>query len=226
MAWCSDEARLGPVWGLIVALLFPLGYAGWDLATRRDLSPLSVLGFISLLLSGGFGLLRVGGFWFAIKEAALPVVLGLAIPLSLRTPQPLVRVLLYNDQVLDTERVRVALVERGKLTDFARLLAWASWMLALAMWVSAVTNFGLAWWLLPARAGTPEFNRQLGKLQFWSWPGTMLPTTAMVFYILFRLVHGLEGLTGLKGSQLFHPRHGRRAEPAPLPIPPEKPADT
>lgn len=215
LGFASSEKRLGPVWSLVVALVFPLGYGLWDLATRRKWNVFSILGCVGTLLTGGLGLMKISGFWFAVKEAAVPVLIGIAIPLSLRTRQPLVRMLLYNDQVLDTRRIHEALVARGKEADFNRLLRWASWMLAAAMLVSAATNFGLAIWLLPDQSGTEEFNRQLGKLQFWSWPGTMLPTSAMIFYTLFRLLKGVEDLTGLKGDDLFHQKGKPAAEPPP-----------
>jgi hypothetical protein len=202
----APENRLGPMWSLVVALAFPVGYSLWELLRRRTWNALAVLGLVSTLISGGLGLMNMSGFWFAAKEAALPLVLGLAVPLTLRTRQPLIRLVLYNDQVLDTRRIHEALVARDQVTAFDRLLVWASWMLAAAMLVGGTVNFGLALWLLPAESGTPEFTRQLGKLQLWSWPGTMVPMSAMIFYALFRLLKGVEDLTGLRGDELFHPR--------------------
>jgi hypothetical protein len=206
LSYGSNEKYFGPVWGMLVALAFPLGYALYDLIRRRKWNVLSVVGFTGTLLTGSLGLLKMSGFWFAVKEAAVPLVLGLAIPATMRTRQPLVRTLLYNDQLLDTGRIRRALEERRNLVAFEHLLWWASWVLAAAFLLSAMINFGLAWWLLPAESGTEEFNRQLGKLQFWSWPGVVVPSSAMVFFAMFRLVKGLEQLTGLKGDDLFHPR--------------------
>ena len=51
----------------------------------------------------------------------VPLIIGLAIPLSLRTRQPLVRALLYNDQVLNTGRIQQALDERGNQAGFDAL---------------------------------------------------------------------------------------------------------
>ncbi|HNU98892.1 MAG: MFS transporter [Verrucomicrobia bacterium] len=206
LAYGSKEKYLGPAWGMIVALSFPLGYAIYDLVRRRTWNVISIVGFVGTLLTGSLGLLKMSGFWFAVKEAAVPLVLGLAIPASLRTRQPLVRTLLYNDQLLDTKRIHRALEQRRNIAAFDQLLRWASWILAGAFLISAVINFALAWWLLPAQSGTEEFNRQLGKLQFWSWPGVVIPSSAMVFYAMFRLVKGLEHMTGLKGDELFHPK--------------------
>lgn len=211
LTFLSAPNRLGPAGALVTALLFPLGYGAWDLWRRRTWNLLSVLGITGTLVTGGLGLLEMSGFWFAVKEAALPVLLGLAIPLSLRTRQPLVKTLLYNDQVLNTARISEALAARGQQARFEALLAWASWVLAATLLVSAVVNFTLAWWLLPATSGTDEFNRQLAKLQLWSWPASFLPMAGGMFYALARLLKGLETLTGLRGEDLFHPRPHRGA---------------
>lgn len=209
LSYGSKAQYLGAFWGLVAALAFPLGYAIYDLLRRRTWNVLSVIGFVGTLLTGGLGLLKMSGLWFAVKEAAVPLVLGLAIPATLRTRQPLVRTLLYNDQVLDTARIQSALEAQRNVPAFEALLAWASWILASSFLLSSVINFILAWWLLPSESGTEAFNRQLGKLQLWSWPAVVLPSSAMVFYALFRLVRGVEALTGLKGDELFHPKGGQ-----------------
>ena len=206
LTFASKEAALGPVWGLVVALVFPLGYGLGSLIRRRTWNLFSVLGCLSVLLTGGFGLLQVDGIWFAVKEAVLPTVLGLAVPLSMRTRQPLIRTLLYNDQVLDTARIEAALEARNAQLDFNQLLTWASWMIGLSLFLSAATNFALTLWMLPDQPGTEHFNAQLGKLQFWSWPVTMIPSGAISFYALVKLLQGVEQLTGLTREDLFHPR--------------------
>ncbi len=210
LTFLSTEQRLGPAGALIAALAFPLSYGLWDLWKRRTWSLFSALGLTGTLITGGLGLMKMSGFWFAVKEAALPVLLGLALPGSLRTRQPLVKTLLYNDQVLNTGRIAEALAARGTAPRFEALLVWASWVLAGTLVVSAGINFLLAWWLLPAMSGTDEFNRQLAKLQLWSWPGTFVPMAAGMFYTLFKLLKGLEALTGLHGEELFHARPRRR----------------
>lgn len=206
LSWLSSEEWLGPVWGLVVSLLFPLVYGAWDLVGRRTWNTLSLLGFSSTLLSGGLGLMQLNDFWFAFKEAGLAWLLGLAIPASLRTSRPLVRTLLYNDQVVNVQRVQVALVEGKRTADFDIVLRRSSWLLAAAFAFSGVLNFFLALWLLPSQGGTSEFNRQLAKLQFWSWPVVMVPSSAMVFGTMMRLLREVERLTGLPPQEIFrHP---------------------
>lgn len=201
----STDRWLGPVWGLVVALIFPIGYGIYDLARRKKTNFLSVLGFISVLLSGGLGLLKMDGWWFAVKDAAIPLLFGVAVVASLRTKRPLVRELLFNDQVIDTARVDAALDERGHRSEFDRLLTRASIGLALSFGLSAVLNFGLARYLLRSPAGTPEFNAELGRMHVLSWPVIVLPSMIVTMFVFWKLMNGLTRLTGLETDQIFHP---------------------
>jgi len=204
LAKASSEARLGPVWALIVALAFPLGYGGYDLITRRKWNFFSILGFTSVLLTGGLGLLKVDGFWFAVKEASIPAIFGIAVVGSLWTKTPLVRTFLYNDKVIDTGKVHAVLVERTNTDAFDRLLVHATWFLATSFFLSAVLNFGLARYLLKSPSGTPAFNEELGKMTAMSWPVIVLPSMVVTLGALWYLMAGIRRLTGLKLEEIFH----------------------
>ncbi|MDR0902257.1 MAG: MFS transporter [Opitutaceae bacterium] len=199
----SSERWLGPVWGLVIALAFPSGYGIWDFARRRQANFISIIGFASVLLTGGFGLMKLDGFFFAVKEAAVPSVIGLFVLLSARTKRPLVKTIIYNDQVLDTGRVHAALEERGRQRDFENLLARSSRALALTFLVSAVLNFALARHLLKSPPGTGEFNAELGQMNIWSWPVIVLPSMVMLMFVLWKLISGIQRLTGLEQEQIF-----------------------
>jgi hypothetical protein len=199
----SSERWLGPVWGLVIALAFPTGYGLWDFARRRQANFISIIGFASVLLTGGFGLMKLDGFWFAVKEAAVPSVIGLFVLLSARTKRPLVKTIIYNDQVLDTARVDTALAERGRQRDFENLLARSSRALAGTFLVSAILNFGLARYLLKSPPGTEAFNAELGKMNIWSWPVIVLPSMVMLMFVLWKLIGGIQRLTGLEQEQIF-----------------------
>lgn len=200
----SDEARLGPVWSLVAALAFPVGYGIYDFARRRQANFISIIGFVSVLLTGGFGLLKLDGLWFACKEAAVPTVIGVMVLVSLRTKRPLVREILFNEQVIDVAKVNAALEANGKRSDFETLLKRSSYLLAASFLVSAVLNFGLARYLLRSPAGTPAFNEELGKMNLLSWPVIVAPSMAMTMYALWKLLRGIEALTGLPLDSLFH----------------------
>ncbi len=199
----SSDKYLGPLWGLVVALAFPIGYGVYDLIARRKTNVLSVIGFVSVLLSGGLGLLKAGGIWFAIKDAAVPTVIGAAVLLSLRSKKPLIRELLFNDQIIDVERVNAALDARGERPAFDRLLRDASVWLALAFLGSAILNFALARWILTSPPATPEFNQQLGKMHIMVWPVIVIPSMIVMMFVFWKLITGLTALTGLTQDEIF-----------------------
>jgi hypothetical protein len=199
----STPERLGPVYGLVVALAFPLGYGAWDFVQRRQANFISIIGFVSVLLTGGLGLLHMDGLWFAVKEAAIPTVIGFAVLISLKTKKPLVHTMLYNPQVIDVPRVDAALEERNNRAGFDRLLVTSSYLLTVSFLLSAVLNFGLARYLLTSVSGTPEFNAQLAKMHLLSWPVIVVPSLAMTLLALWRLLSGLKHLTGLSMDEIF-----------------------
>jgi len=200
----SGEKGLGPVGGLLVALAFPLGYFVWDFAQRRQANFISMIGFTSILLTGGLGLMKVGGVGFAIKEAAMPLVIGLVVLLSQGSKRPLVKTILLNDQILDMPRVDAALVARGTRSGLDRLLKNASYALAASFLISAVLNFGLARYLLKSPPGTEAFNAELGRMNALTWPIITLPSMAILMVIMWWLIGGLKKLTGLTQAEVFH----------------------
>lgn len=202
----SKESRLGPTWALLLALSVPLGYGLYDLLVRRKWNAFSVIGVLSTALTGGLGLLKISGFWFAVKEASVPLVLGFAILLTQRTRQPLVRTLVCNDQVLNMPKVDAALDFAGARPAFDELLGRVAWIIAGSFALSAVLNFLLALWILKSPAGTPAFSEELGRLTALSYPVIVLPSMVMMMFGMWKLITGIERLTGLNGDDLFHQR--------------------
>ncbi len=211
----SNEDRLGPQWGMVVALLFPLGYGIYDLIKRKKANIFSIVGIASVLLTGTLNQMKADGLWFAVKEAAIPTLFGAAVLISMRTKRPLVRELLWNDQVINTARVDSVLTEKGQHGELDQLLRRASFGLASSFLLSAVLNFGLARYLLQSPAGTPEFNAELGKMNGLSLPVIMLPTMIVTMFVFWKLMSGLTRLTGLEIDEIFH--GGASAKPKSAP---------
>lgn len=203
LAKFSTDRWLGPAGGLVVALAFPLGYGVYDYVVRRRANFISIIGIVSVLLSGGLGLLKLDGRWFAFKDAAVPTVIGVALLWSARAKEPLVKALLFNDTIIDVPRVHAALAARGAELAFAALMRRCTVFVALAFFISAALNYGLARYLLRSPGGTPEFNAELAKMHLWSWPVIALPSMIMMMFALWRLLTGLRTLTGLETEQIF-----------------------
>ena len=199
----SGPHRLGPAGALIAALLFPLAYGVHDFARRRKANFISIISFAGVLLTGSLGLLKLGGFWFAVKDAAVSSLIGVAVLLSLRSREPLVKMIFCNDTVMDLPRVEAALKERGTEAGFTRLLRQCTVSVALAFFVSGALGYFLARYLLRSPSGTEEFNAELAKMHWLSWPVIVVPVMVLMMIALWRLITGLKGLTGLTTDEIF-----------------------
>jgi len=199
----SSAERLGTTGALLLALSFPIGWGIRDAITRRKLSWLALLGVVSTLLTGGIGLLKVDPYWLAVKEAAIPALIGLAVLGSSWTRWPLIRVLVFNPQLFNVPKIEAALQERGTRTRFDERLRRGTLGLAGTFAFSAVMNFVLARWIVRSPAGTEAFNSELGRLTLLSYPAIALPSMAMMMGLMWWLAHSAKALTGLGLSEML-----------------------
>jgi hypothetical protein len=182
---------------VIVALAFPIIYGIVDFKRAQKINMFSALGVFSILLTGGISLLELDPKYIAIKEAAIPGILGLVTVLSLRTKYPLVNTFLYNDKILKINAIERALNENGKQNEFARSLNVASYLVAASFFLSSFLNYALAKWIVVSPAGTAAFNEELGKMTALSFPVISIPATIVMMVALFYLFKSIKTLTGL-----------------------------
>jgi hypothetical protein len=199
----SGAEQLGPLRALFAALAFPLGWGLWDGWRRRRLNWLSVLGVISTLLTGGIGLLQLDAQWLAVKEAAVPLAIGLAVLGSAWTRQPLIRILVFNADLFDVDRIHQALAERGTERAFEAQLRQGTMLLAGTFFFSAIANYALARFIVTSPAGTEAFNQELGRLTLMSYPVIALPSMVMMMALMYWLARGAKRLTGLELEQMM-----------------------
>jgi hypothetical protein len=199
----SSEQRLGTVWALLLALAFPVGWGVLEGFKRKKLNWLAVLGVVSTLLTGGIGLLKLDPQWLAVKEAAVPGLIGLAVVGSLWTKKPLIRVLVFNANLFDVDRVNAALAQRQTTVPFELRLRTGTMLLAGTFFFSAVANYFLASWVVTSAAGTEAFNQELGRLTLLSYPVIALPSMAMMIGLMFWLARGAKEMTGLNLEEMM-----------------------
>ncbi len=201
----SGADDLGAANALIVALAFPIGLGLYEMIRYRAANYFAVLGLVSVLLTGGIGLLQLDTQWLAVKEAAIPAVLGIAVLVSAWLGYPLIRVVLYNPKILDTDKINRILRERGHEAVFDARLRYATYFLGGTFFFSAVMNFLLATWIVTSPAGSAAFNEELGRLTLISYPMIALPSMLMMLAIFYSLWRSIHGLTGLKFEQVLAP---------------------
>jgi hypothetical protein len=182
---------------MVLALVFPISYGIYDFVTRRKYNFFSILGFASVLMTGLMTVLEVPKEWIAWKEAAIPTLLGLAVLASLKTKNPLVRLFIYNDQVMQVKKVNERLRASDNEKGFEMLLRNCTLWLALSFLISAILNFMLAKVFIQSETGTDMFTQEMGKMTFWSYIIIMVPSMAIMIFILYRLIQGIQRMTGL-----------------------------
>jgi len=194
----SGDEHLGSVNALVIGLAFPLGWGLFELIRYHKKNFIAVLGLISVGLTGGIGLLELDAGWLAIKEAAIPAIIGLAVLVSTRTKYPLVRTLMYNPNVLDVEKIQRSLEEHNRTEEFEERLQKASYFFAGTFLFSSIMNYILAKWIVVSPSGTQAFNEELGQMTLVSYPMIAIPSMVMmmlIFYYLWRTIRRLTGYT-------------------------------
>ena len=192
----SGDDALGPVWALVVALAFPLGFGLWELKHAGKVNFFSVLGIISVLLTGGISLLQLPPSYIAIKEALIPALIGIIVLVSQYTPYPLVRKLLINPELLDMPKLEQALAAQNNSAVFNQRMGRAGYIVASAFFLSAVLNYILAKAIVVSQPGTTAYAEELGRMTWLSYPVIMLPTMVMLMGAIIYMFMQIGRLTG------------------------------
>lgn len=192
----STEEYLGPVWGLVIALAFPVGFGLWELLKSGKVNFFSVVGIISVLLTGGMSLLQLDPKYIAIKEAAVPGIIGLLVWFSQHSKFHLIKTLLENAQLLNMTKLQQVLESKQLVPQFEHKLDVTNQMLAGSFFLSSVLNYLLAKWILVSPPGTPAYNEELGTMTALSYPVIALPSMVLMMAAMWYLFTQISKLTG------------------------------
>lgn len=203
----SGADRLGPVGALVAALALPVGWGLWDGWRRRRLNWLALVGIASTLLTGGIGLMQLDPHWLAVKEAAVPALMGVVIAASAWTRRPLIHALVFDAALLDTARINAVLATLGRGAAFEARLRQGTLLLGALFLATAVASYALARRVVSSPAGTEAFNQELGRLTLLGYPLITLPTMLLLMALLYWLADGARRLTGLSYGELFKAPH-------------------
>ena len=212
--------HIGPLKAMILALVLPLGYGAWHYIKTRKGNFFSALGLVSVLLSGGLtvylwnknGTVKPNaGLLFGLKEALIPLVLGVAILTSYRSTTPLIRVFLYNDTIFDIPKIENRVAEISAQSDYDKLLLGATRLFAASFFLSSLMNLALAQWFFLGFDATAidaleKYNAIIARVTGWGFAVIGVPILIFLFFTLRSLLKGLGKLTGFKDEELMHPR--------------------
>ncbi|MCB0414408.1 MAG: hypothetical protein KDD50_08750 [Bdellovibrionales bacterium] len=202
--------RINPSVALVVALLFPVGYFIFDYVKLKKKNLMSILGFVNIVLTGGLALFTVKGVWFAVKEAAFPLIIGLVIFISQYTKKPLMRIFVYNENFMDVPRVEQIIGEKNHEKALDRHFKKSTALFAYSFFLSAILNYVLARYIfvdidptLSHEAHQVILNEQIAKMTWVSFLVIALPLTLFMLLIGVHLNNGIRKLTNLKTEEIF-----------------------
>jgi hypothetical protein len=205
------SVRLGPGLALVLAIASPLAYGLWDLAKTKKANPISILGIINTLITGGFALSGVSGRWFAVKEAAFPLLIGIFVIFSTRKERSAVEMLFLNPQLFHLDKLKQIITEKKLETPFRNLMIRSTQWLGVSFFFSATLNLTLALLIFeplnPALDDTAKqttLNSQIATMTQWSMLVILVPSMIFLMAIFFLMVRKLKQMTGLTDDELLH----------------------
>lgn len=212
--------HIGPLWAMVIALALPTGYGIWFFLKTKQTNFFSLLGLVSVFLTGGLtiylwnhdGTVKANaGILFGIKEALIPFILGVAVWLSHRHATPMIRIFLFNDSIFDIAKIEQRVKDLGADKDYDQVLLGATRLFATSFFLSALMNLGLAQWFFrdfdpSSSKALEEFNSIVGRIMGWGFAVIGIPILVFLFLTLRKLMRGLRKLTGYEDEDLMLPR--------------------
>lgn len=205
------SVRLGPGLALVLAIASPLAYGLWDLAKTKKANPISILGILNTLITGGFALSGVSGRWFAVKEAAFPLLIGLFVFFSARKERSAVEMLFLNPQLFHIDKLKQIVSEKNLEAPFRKLMTQSTQWLGVSFFFSASLNLALALMIfeplspsMDETAKQTTLNSQIATMTQWSMLVILVPSMIFLMAIFFLMVRKLKQMTGLTDDELLH----------------------
>lgn len=211
--------QLGTTPAMCVALALPLGFGAWTFAQSRKVEPLTLFGLLGTILTGVVTIYANTGageairpdtpWWYAAKEAGIPLLLCGAVMVTARRQDSLLRVLLYSDSLFDITTIENKVAENGRGAAYDALLWRSSLFLGLSLVVSAIGNFILSLCFLlpvldaPAARQALEYNYAVGRMTWWGYLVIGIPLLITLVAVIRNLISRLESITGLDRDRLM-----------------------
>ena len=208
--------HIGPLWGMVLAVAFPIIYGIYDLVSKQKINGFSVLGVVSIFLTGGITLYvwntdgsvkENAAILFAIKESAIPLILGMSVLISQWTPKPLIRIFLYTPELFNIQRIEDCIKEKNEFENYKKLLRSTTFIIANSFFLSAVLNYSLAiHFLQGSEQSRVAYNEAIGKLTGWGFLVIGGPCLIVSGIAVWRLIKTLEKIAGLDLEEMMVPR--------------------
>ena len=195
---------------VIIALSFPLFFTLKSLISSKKIDFISLLGLVNVLISGVLTLLTLGGIWFALKEAAFPLLIGCFVLGSSFTKSPFFKTLFLNPNTFDIVKVENKLDNDDKKEDFALLMKHLTQLLSLSFLLSACLNFALALHIFTPLSDSLSIvqkqellNEQLSQMTLYALGIILVPSMIFLGALLYYSFKKINEITGLTANDLL-----------------------
>ncbi len=221
---CSEQGdsfwQVGTTPALVVALALPIAYGIYNFWETRKPDALNLLGLLGVIFTAIVTVYATTGegaqirpntpWWFAAKEAFIPLLMAAAIMITAKSKGALLRVFLYSDAIFDVVRIEKKSEELKRFNEYEKCLWNASLMTAGSLLFSSLMNFILAlYFLLPVLA-LPAAEQALAynyAIKDLTWAGFLVisfPLLITLFGVLMYLIKTLQRITGLSRDELMN----------------------
>lgn len=205
---------LGPKNGVLVlflALAFPVFYGAFDLIKNKRKNIISLFGILNVLLTGGFALYKLDGMWFAIKEAAFPLLVGIFVFISAYTRKNFFEYLIRQAPIFKWQLIEEKIQTFSSTQQLKVLFKKATIMFSLSFLISAILNFILALYIFSEEnmTGISATEKEIilnKKIADMTWLGFVvigLPMTVFAIGVLWWFLKKLGKITQLSMEQML-----------------------
>ncbi len=195
---------------LLLALSFPLFFSIRALMKDKKIDFISLLGLLNVLVSGIFTLMTLEGMWFAIKEAAFPLLIGSFVLGSSFTKKPFFQTVFLNPTTFNVDKVEAQLSTEEKKNDFFVLMQNLTKWLSVSFLLSSILNFGLALFIftplseaLTSSEKQEVLNEQLSQMHLYSLGVILVPSMLFLGTLIFFAFKKINKITGLTTDELI-----------------------
>ena len=189
---------INPTIALIIALSFPLGFGIYDYFKSHNKNIFSIFGFFNILLTGGLAIFEFEGFWFAVKEALIPLILGIVVLSTFFTKKTAFEWIFFNQHVFDIKTIEEKIKEYNTESYFQSCLKKCNILFSTSFFFSAVLNYFLAiniFTKIPPTLSEVErsvlLNEQIADMHWKSQFVIAVPLMIFTAFILWYFIHHL-----------------------------------
>lgn len=200
LLFLSDESKLGPFYGMLLSLAFPVAVELYSFVTGRKASYVSLFAIVGILLIGVISLLGLSEQWLAARRAAFYVIAGLAVIGITRFKRNLIDTGL--NRILDAPKVHKAAKHNGSANTLHKSITTVAYSLGVLLLLIGAWSYVFTIIFMDAPTGSSEFNAQYAELRVLSLPVISLPLFIGVIGLLMHLLSRIEKLTGLTVDEL------------------------